>query len=171
MRFKVLTLLAAGILLAACSSKPEDSQASTTSGSTSTSSGSSVTSAIVPGSQQDLVQNVGDRVFFGFDKYDLTPEAQATLERQAAWLKQHPQVTVTIEGHCDERGTREYNLALGERRATAAKNYLVALGIDANRMKTISYGKERPAVTGSNEETWAQNRRAVTVVSGGAPSS
>jgi len=170
MRFKFLPLLAAGILLAACASKPEEKSASTTSGSTSTGS-TSVTSAVIPGSQQDLVQNVGDRVFFGFDKYDLTPEAQATLERQAAWLKQHPQVTVTVEGHCDERGTREYNLALGERRATAAKNYLVALGIDANRINTISYGKERPAVSGSNEEAWAQNRRAVTVVSGGAPAS
>ncbi len=116
-----------------------------------------------PGTQEDLVVNVGDRVFFGFDKSDLTAEARATLDRQAAWLKQYPTVKVTMEGHCDERGTREYNLALGERRASAAKNYLVAAGIAADRIKTVSYGKERPAVLGSNEAAWAQNRRAVTV--------
>ena len=116
-----------------------------------------------PGTQEDLVVNVGDRVFFGFDKSDLTAEARATLDRQAAWLKKYANVRVTVEGHCDERGTREYNLALGERRATAAKNYLVAAGIPADRVKTVSYGKERPAVLGSNETAWAQNRRAVTV--------
>jgi len=172
MRFRFLSVLAAGLLLAACASKPEDTQASSASGSTTTGAGSAVTtSSIVPGSQQDLAQNVGDRVLFGFDKYDLSPEAQATLERQAAWLRQYPSVTVSVEGHCDERGTREYNLALGERRANSVKNYLVALGVDQNRIQTISYGKERPAVSGSNEEAWAQNRRAVTVVSGGAPSS
>jgi peptidoglycan-associated lipoprotein len=172
MRFRFLIVLAAGLLLAACASKPEDTQASSASGSTTTGAGSAVTSSsIVPGSQQDLAQNVGDRVLFGFDKYDLSPEAQATLERQAAWLRQYPSVTVSVEGHCDERGTREYNLALGERRANSVKNYLVALGVDQNRIQTISYGKERPAVSGSNEEAWAQNRRAVTVVSGGAPSS
>ena len=172
MRFRFLSVLAAGLLLAACASKPEDTQASSPSGSTTTGAGSAVTSSsIVPGSQQDLAQNVGDRVLFGFDKYDLSPEAQATLERQAAWLRQYPSVTVSVEGHCDERGTREYNLALGERRANSVKNYLVALGVDQNRIQTISYGKERPAVSGSNEEAWAQNRRAVTVVSGGAPSS
>lgn len=117
-----------------------------------------------PGTQEDLVVNVGDRVFFGFDKSDLTAEARATLDRQAAWLKQYPSLKVTMEGHCDERGTREYNLALGERRAAAAKNYLVAAGVSAERVKTVSYGKERPAVLGSNEAAWAQNRRAVTVV-------
>ena len=170
MRFKFLSVLAAGLLLAAGASKPEDTQASSASGST-TAGTSTVTSTVVPGSQQDLVQNVGDRVFFGFDKYDLSPEAQATLERQAAWLRQYPAVTITVEGHCDERGTREYNLALGERRANSVKNYLVALGVDQNRLTTISYGKERPAVSGSTEEAWAQNRRAVTVVSGGAPAS
>lgn len=117
-----------------------------------------------PGTQEDLVVNVGDRVFYGFDKSDLTAEARATLDRQAAWLKQYPSLKVTMEGHCDERGTREYNLALGERRASAAKNYLVAAGVSAERIKTVSYGKERPAVLGSNEAAWAQNRRAVTVV-------
>ncbi|MFY9287552.1 MAG: peptidoglycan-associated lipoprotein Pal [Alphaproteobacteria bacterium] len=117
-----------------------------------------------PGTQEDLVVNVGDRVFFGFNETDLTGEARGTLDRQVAWLKKYGSLKVTIEGHCDERGTREYNLALGERRATAVKNYLVAEGIKADRVKTISYGKERPAVLGSNEAAWAQNRRGVTVV-------
>ncbi|MCI0431834.1 MAG: peptidoglycan-associated lipoprotein Pal [Rhodospirillales bacterium] len=171
MRFKFLSVLAAGFLLAACASTPEDTQASSAGGSTTSGAAGTVASTVVPGSQEDLVQNVGDRVFFGFDRYDLTPEAQATLERQAAWLQQYPAVTVSVEGHADERGTREYNLALGERRANSVKNYLVALGIDQNRVATISYGKERPAVPGSNEDAWAQNRRAVTVVTGGAPAS
>jgi peptidoglycan-associated lipoprotein len=117
-----------------------------------------------PGTQEDMVVNVGDRVFFGFDKSDLSAEAQATLDRQATWLKKYSSAKVTLEGHADERGTREYNLALGERRATAAKNYLVAAGISGARVNTISYGKERPAVVGSNEAAWAQNRRAVTVI-------
>lgn len=115
-----------------------------------------------PGTQQDLVVNVGDRVFFGYDQYNLTPEAQRTLEMQAEWMKRYPNVTVTIAGHCDERGTREYNLALGERRASAVKSYLEALGVESSRVSTISYGKERPAVLGSNEAAWAQNRRSVT---------
>jgi peptidoglycan-associated lipoprotein len=118
----------------------------------------------LPGSQQDLEASAGDRVFFAFDRSDITPEAQEILARQADWLRRYPNVTVTIEGHCDERGTREYNLALGERRAQAAKNVLVASGIPASRITTISYGKERPAVVGSSEEAYAQNRRAVTTV-------
>lgn len=113
------------------------------------------------GASQELV-NIGDRVFFGYDSHDLTPEGQNTLNMQAEWMRKYPNMTVTISGHCDERGTREYNLALGERRAMAAKDYLVALGIPANRINTISYGKERPAVTGSDPNAWAQNRRAVT---------
>ena len=116
-----------------------------------------------PGTQEDMVVNVGDRVFFAFDKSDLSTEAQGTLDRQATWLKKYSAAKVTLEGHCDERGTREYNIALGERRAVAAKNYLVAAGIPASRINTISYGKERPAVVGSNEAAWAQNRRAVTI--------
>lgn len=116
------------------------------------------------GTQSDLVANVGDRVFFGYDRYDLTSEARDILERQAAWLQQHQNLSITIEGHTDERGTREYNLALGERRANSVKNYLVAYGIDPRRITVISYGKERPAVPGSNSAAWAQNRRAVTVV-------
>lgn len=117
-----------------------------------------------PGTQEDLDEEAGDRVFFAFDSSELTFAARQTLQAQASWLRQFPNVNITIEGHADERGTREYNLALGDRRATAAKNYLVALGISEGRISTISYGKERPAVLGSNEAAWAQNRRAVTVV-------
>ena len=117
-----------------------------------------------PGSQQDLAQTAGDRVFFDTDKSDPKPESRTILQRQAEWLKRFPNVIVTIEGHCDERGTREYNLALGERRAQSVKNQLIALGVPANRVSTITYGKERPAVVGSVEASWAQNRRAVTVV-------
>ena len=122
------------------------------------------TSRFGPGSQQDLAATAGDRIFFTFDSAEVTPEAQLILQRQAEWLKRYPNVTVTIEGHTDERGTREYNLALSERRAQAARNVLVALGISASRMSTLSYGKERPDVPGSTEEAYAQNRRAVTVV-------
>lgn len=116
------------------------------------------------GTQADLVVNVGDRVFFGYDRYDLTGEARMTLEKQARWLQQNPALNVSVEGHCDERGTREYNLALGERRANAAKNYLIALGVESSRITTISFGKERPAVPGSNDTAWSQNRRGVTKV-------
>jgi peptidoglycan-associated lipoprotein len=121
-------------------------------------------SAIVPGSQQDLAATAGDRVFFAFDRADINAEGQQTLERQAAWLQRYPNVAVRIEGHCDERGTREYNLALGERRANAVRNVLIAAGVSAARISTISYGKERPIVVGSNEEAWAQNRVAITTV-------
>ena len=117
-----------------------------------------------PGTQQDLVVNVGDRIFFDYDQFDLRQPARDVIERQAQWLQQHPTLKVIVEGHCDERGTREYNLALGEKRAMAVRNYMIALGIDGSRIETISYGKERPAVTGSNTESWAQNRRSVTVV-------
>jgi len=172
MRFKVTSLIAAAFLLAACESAPDETATAGSGGATSGGTGTTVASTtqpatentIVPGSQEDLVVNIGDRVFFAFDKHNLTADARATLERQAAWLTQHPQVTVIIEGHADERGTREYNIALGDRRATSARDYLISLGIDASRISTISYGKERPAVAGSNEEAWAQNRRAVTVV-------
>ncbi|MBL8641642.1 MAG: peptidoglycan-associated lipoprotein Pal [Alphaproteobacteria bacterium] len=119
---------------------------------------------VTPGTQQDLVVNVGDRVFFGYDQSDISAEGKATLDRQAAWLKQYPNVSVTIEGHADERGTREYNLALGERRAASTKSYLLSQGIEASRIQTISYGKERPAVTDASPSGWAQNRRTVTVV-------
>jgi peptidoglycan-associated lipoprotein len=154
----MFSLLAAVALLAACETAPD------TSGQAASTATTPTTHTVTPGSAEDFRTNVGDRVFFAFDKSDISPEARRTLERQAEWLKRYPNVTVTVEGHCDERGTREYNLALGERRATAAKNVLVALGVPANRVTTISYGKERPAVVGSNESAWAQNRRGVTVV-------
>lgn len=118
----------------------------------------------VPGSQEDLAVNVGDRVFFAYDSFSLTPEGTSQLGLQAQWLNQYPSVNVVVEGHADERGTREYNLALGERRAAAAKDYLVSLGVNPGRITTISYGKERPEMVGSNSESWAKNRRAVTVV-------
>ncbi len=160
------------LFVAACATTPKDSADS--SGSGSSSSGSDVSSegsitetsgsGIVSGSQEDLIVNVGDRVFFGYDSSDLDSDALELLQDQVAWLKQNSDVSVTIEGHCDERGTREYNLALGEKRAQAVKNYLIGLGINPDRVSTISYGKERPAVVGSNDGAWAQNRRAVTLV-------
>lgn len=123
------------------------------------------TDRVIPGSQQDFVANVSsDRIFFGFDQYNVDAEDMATLQSQAAWLARNPAVRVTLEGHADERGTRDYNIALGERRANAAKNYLAALGVDPGRITVISYGKERPAAVGSDEEAYAKNRRAVTVV-------
>ncbi|MBC8792801.1 MAG: peptidoglycan-associated lipoprotein Pal [Tagaea sp. CACIAM 22H2] len=166
MRFKLLSTLAAVALLAACESAPTQQAATGGSGAAAPAPAAAAPAAagIRPGSQEDLVQNVGDRVFYDFDKSELRPEARRTIERWAAWMKQHGNVTITIEGHADERGTREYNIALGERRATAARNYLVSQGIDARRVATISYGKERPAVLGSNEGAWRQNRRGVAVV-------
>ena len=160
------------LFVAACATTPKDSADS--SGSGSSSSGSDVSSegtitetagsGIVSGSQEDLIVNVGDRVFFGYDSSDLDSDALELLQDQVAWLKQNSDVSVTIEGHCDERGTREYNLALGEKRAQAVKNYLIGLGINPDRVSTISYGKERPAVVGSNDGAWAQNRRSLTIV-------
>jgi peptidoglycan-associated lipoprotein len=120
--------------------------------------------AVVPGSQEDFVRSVSsDRIFFDLDRFNVDAEDQATLQSQAQWLAKYPNRRITIEGHCDERGTREYNIALGERRANAAKNYLASLGIDSARIQTVSYGKERPQALGSTEEAWAQNRRAVTI--------
>jgi peptidoglycan-associated lipoprotein len=117
-----------------------------------------------PTSQEYLVVNIGDRVFFDYDRSDIKGEAQGLLDQVSVWMQTYPSVTLSIEGHCDERGTREYNLALGERRASAVNDYLVALGIEPSRLSTISFGKERPAVLGSNESSWAQNRRGVLVV-------
>ena len=171
----IIKLLASALLvffLAACSTTPKDTADSSGSGSTSSSldvssSGeteSKESASIEPGSQEDLIVNVGDRVFFDYDSFDLDSDAQELLQDQAAWLKQHSSVSVTVEGHCDERGTREYNLALGEKRAQAVKNHLVGLGISSSRLSTVSYGKERPAVVGSNDAAWGQNRRSVTTV-------
>ena len=126
-----------------------------------------VTSTAVPGSLADFVsQASADRVFFAYDSYEIDDAARAVLDKQAEWLGRYSNVRITVEGHADERGTREYNLALGDRRANAAKNYLAAKGVDASRISTISYGKERPAVQGSDDESYAQNRRAVTVLAG-----
>ncbi len=169
---RILSLLAVLALVTACSSTPDDTAA--IDAGTNIVSEAPVTGmegldqsnlgAPTPGSQQDLVVNVGDRVFFGYDQYDLTSEAKATIDKQAQWLKTYGNVSVMVEGHCDERGTREYNLALGEKRATAVRNYLIASGVSPERVQTISYGKERPAVTGSDESSWSQNRRGVLVV-------
>ncbi|MEH6526632.1 MAG: peptidoglycan-associated lipoprotein Pal [Sneathiella sp.] len=170
---KTLSIFTALVLVAACETAPTETGDSAGGGATTQTSGTSgssttvvvtETTSVQPGSQEDLVLNVGDRVFFGFDKYDLSDEAQSTLQRQAAWLNANPAVTLLIEGNTDERGTREYNLALGERRATAVVNYLVTLGISSGRLSTISYGKERPVALGHNDAAWAQNRRSVSVV-------
>ena len=120
----------------------------------------------VPGTQAHFAQAMQgrDTIYFDTDKFDIDAEDQAALRQQAQYLQQYPNVRATVEGHADERGTREYNLALGERRANAAKNYLVSLGVPANRVSTVSYGKERPVALGSNEQAWARNRRAVTIV-------
>ena len=162
MRFKIVSLIAVAGLVAACGTAPTSETASTSgSGAAST---AATASNIVAGSAEDLKVNVGDRVFFGFDRYNLTAQARNILQKQAAWMIANTGVRVAIEGHCDERGTREYNLALGERRATAAADYLMTLGVPATRISTISYGKERPEDPASNEIAWAKNRRGVTVV-------
>ena len=126
--------------------------------------GAGMAGAAAPGSQQDFVVNVGDRVFFESDQTDLTPQAVATLEKQVQWLQTYNRYTFTIEGHADERGTREYNIALGARRAQAVRDYLASRGIDPGRIRTISYGKERPVAVCNDISCWSQNRRAVTVL-------
>lgn len=168
-------LLTASILLAGCSSNDDydygtDATVPTASAPVVTDSGRGISSDTLaanqpaPGSQEDLELSVGDRVYFDFDSAVLSPLATETLDRQGAWLQQFPNLTVTVEGHADERGTREYNLAIGDRRATAVKNYLAALGVDSRRVLTISYGEERPADAGNNDSAWANNRRATTAV-------
>ncbi|NEX91647.1 peptidoglycan-associated lipoprotein Pal [Caulobacter sp. 17J65-9] len=122
----------------------------------------------IPGSEQDFVINAGDRVYFDFDQYSVRDEARGVLDAQAAWLARYPGVTVRIEGNADERGTREYNMALGARRANAVRDYLVSRGVSASRIETISYGKERPIDPGSNEDAWARNRNAHTAITSGA---
>ena len=122
----------------------------------------------IAGSDEDFRVSVGDRVFFGYDRFDLTPEARSVLERQAAWLRQYPDTRILVAGNCDERGTREYNLALGARRAAAARDYLVSLGVASTRVETASYGKERPLDPRANEEAWSVNRNAHTQIVSGA---
>jgi peptidoglycan-associated lipoprotein len=167
-----LRLCAALLLLAACSTPDEAPQGSAAAGGGAGGAdraGSGIASSELAGqpgagTQEDLAVSVGDRVFFDYDSVVLNAEATSVLDGQAAWLRQYPDVVVTIEGHADERGTREYNLALGDRRANAVRNYLTALGIDQERILTISYGEERPADPSNNDSAWAQNRRAVTTV-------
>ncbi|MBL9071740.1 MAG: peptidoglycan-associated lipoprotein Pal [Sphingopyxis sp.] len=155
-----ITMLTVG----ACAKKAPDTLPPAPEGSGGD-TGTGTGTGVVPGSQEDFVANVSsDRIFFDLDQYNVDAQDQTTLQSQAQWLARYPAVRVTLEGHADERGTRDYNIALGERRANAAKNYLASLGVDSNRIQVISYGKERPAALGSNEEAWAQNRRAVTVV-------
>jgi len=126
--------------------------------------------AATPGSAQDFVVNVGDRVFFETDSTDLTPTAVATLDKQAQWLQRYPNYTFIVEGHADERGTREYNFSLSARRAQTVRDYLISRGIPGNRFRTVSYGKERPVAVCNDISCWSQNRRAVTVLGGGASS-
>ncbi len=172
MRLNLPIMIVAAFVLAACSTASEEAADSGSSGAADTPAATqsapepqvSRATGPEPGSQADLVANVGDRVFFDFDKFSLKPESRGSVERWSAWLKTYPAVTVTLEGHADERGTREYNLALGERRANAAREYMVSLGIDPNRLKVVSFGKERPAVIGSTDTAYAQNRRSVMIV-------
>ena len=159
---KLLFLVVTGFFLASCAATNTQQGGDVDAASSSTSSGSD--SSITAGTQEDLIVNVGDRVFFEFDSSELTVDAQATLDAQAAWLMQYPDTNITIEGHADERGTREYNLALGDKRAFAVYSYLAQAGIDTNRMEYISWGKERPEVVGSDETAYSQNRRGVTTV-------
>ena len=178
MRFSYILCALAGLALAACESSPEVNSAATGDGSSNAvaapaGTGGPVTSGTVsrqvmqpPGSVEDFVVNVGDRVMFAVDKFDLSLEARTTIENQVVWLKRYPGVTITVEGHADERGTREYNLALSERRANSVRDYMIALGVDLNRLKTNSWGNERPVDPASNEDAWARNRRAVAVVDG-----
>jgi len=149
---RVSAILLAALAMAACANKPDLGQGA-------------FAGTAAPGSQQDFVVNVGDRVFFESDQTDLTPQSRETLDKQAQWLQTYNRNSFTIEGHADERGTREYNIALGARRAQTVRDYLASRGIDASRMRTISYGKERPVAVCNDISCWSQNRRAVTVLS------
>ncbi|WP_184262394.1 peptidoglycan-associated lipoprotein Pal [Rhodopseudomonas rhenobacensis] len=156
--FKLAAVLAVALTMGACANKnPLGGGAD-----------GSLAGAATPGSQQDFVVNVGDRVFFESDQTDLSPQAIATLEKQAQWLQSYNRYSFTIEGHADERGTREYNIALGARRAQSVRTYLASRGIDSSRMRTISYGKERPVAVCNDISCWSQNRRAVTVLNAGS---
>ena len=164
---RILAIVAATFLLAACETASQvsgDSASTSASNTASSSAASSSASAAAEKTPAEKLAQVGDTVNFDFDSAELTVSARSTLNRQAAFLSVNPDLMIVIEGHADERGTREYNLALGERRATAVRDYLVAKGINSARVRTVSYGKERPAVSGSDEAAWAKNRRATTVL-------
>jgi peptidoglycan-associated lipoprotein len=164
MNLRFLGVVAVAVMLAACASKKEQSAGTTSAAAPAPAAAPQRPSGPAPDSVDYFNQVVGNTVNFDYDKYDLRPDAQAILRGQAAWLNQNPSRTVTVEGHCDERGTREYNLALGDRRANAVKNYLQSLGVSAGRLKTISYGKERPVCVTSDESCWSKNRRGVSAV-------
>jgi len=163
---------AAAATLAACASKPKPAPAAPPPPppppAETAPPPAPVGETVLPGSERDFVVNVGDRVYFDFDKYDIRTDAQPLLDAQAAWLKRYPAVAVRIEGNCDERGTREYNLALGARRANAVRDFLVARGVAGDRISTVSYGKEKPIDAGTGEEADAHNRNAHTAITGGA---
>jgi len=156
---RFLVMVAAVALLTACETQTAGTGGTRSAGGTTSAYGADRMSP-----QQKLVARVGDRVFFNFNKYEIRADSQKTLKAQASWLQQNSSLSITIEGHCDERGTREYNLALGEQRANAVKDYLVALGVSASRITTISYGEERPVALGHKDSAWTQNRRGVTKV-------
>lgn len=160
MQIRIAAALATIALLAACSNTPQTA----TTGAANGAGGVGGAGGVVPGSQQDLASNVGDRVYFAFDSSKLDPDNQTTLDRQAQWLQKYQQVPVQVAGNCDDRGTEEYNLALGQRRANAARDYLAARGVNPSRVETISFGKDRPIALGDNEEAWAKNRNATTSV-------
>ena len=165
---KFALAVAAALALGACAKNPADLHGLDGRGGAHGGAGvGAQAGAATPGSPQDFVVNIGDRVFFDSDSTELNGTAQATLDKQARWLNQYGSYAFTIEGHADERGTREYNFALGARRAESAKNYLIARGVAASRIKTISYGKERPVAVCDDISCWSQNRRAVTVLKGG----
>jgi peptidoglycan-associated lipoprotein len=165
-RLAITFAAASALALSACSKKPPAQLPPAPQDTSTPTPATPAPSGPTPGSEEHFksVMNGRDVIYFDTDKYDIDSEDAAALRQQAQYLLQYPNIRATVEGHCDERGTREYNLALGERRANAAKNYLVSLGVPAARLTTISYGKERPVALGSNEAAWAQNRRAVTVV-------
>jgi peptidoglycan-associated lipoprotein len=169
-RFAFAAVAAFGLLAAACATPQPDPEPDTDTAPIVDETPDRDTGPVgpAPGSVEDFEVNAGDRVFYGFDQYTLTNEARATLRRQAAWLASYPGVRVLIAGNADERGTREYNLALGARRANAARDYLVSQGVDPARIETVSYGKERPVCRQSTEECWARNRNATTVIQSGA---
>ncbi len=161
---KIAAALTAALAISACAKNAADEEGG---GPNQFGAGYGRGGAATPGSAKDFVVNVGDRVFFESDATDLTPTGQATLDKQAEWLNRYSRYAFTIEGHADERGTREYNFALGARRAETAKNYLISKGVSGSRIRTVSYGKERPVAVCDDISCWSQNRRAVTVLSGG----